>query len=209
MDNFYTVTVYEKGAEVIRMYDTLLGSDGFRAGMDLYFERHDGSAVTCDDFRAAMADANQAVTASFDPGLQQFEWWYRQAGTPIVQVTMTWDGRQAMLELVQEGPVSTGLDAYQAMVIPVRLAFMSESGEALVCRIGAQEDHEHLVILTKHHEKIAIDFPKNTLTAAPVLSILRNFSAPVRLEYRQEPADLLTLAAYDSDPFNRWQAGQS
>jgi aminopeptidase N len=209
MDNFYTVTVYEKGAEVIRMCHTLLGEAGFRRGMDLYFERHDGMAVTCDDFRAAMADANADLVAAFDPELRQFEWWYRQAGTPLVQVSLEMKENHVVLRLTQDGPVSGGLDSYQAMVIPLRLAFIGQDGTALTSRMNDQEQHEHLVIFNQYSQEISISFPNVDLDSAPVLSFLRNFSAPVRVEFQQEPADLLTLAAYDTDPFNRWQAGQT
>jgi len=139
MDNFYTATVYEKGAEVIRMIDTLVTTEGFRRGMDLYFERHDGQAVTCDDFRAAMADAN-------DVDLDLFEGWYRQAGTPIVSADGAWDAESKTytLKLKQSAPERFGatdgdVPAWEPLHLPVRVGLLGRDGRDLPLRLVGEE----------------------------------------------------------------------
>ena len=209
MDNFYTATVYEKGAEVIRMIETLVGRDGFRRGMDLYFERHDGHAVTCDDFRAAMADAND-----FDLGL--FERWYRQAGTPVVHASGTFDPerRTYALRLRQSRPERYGarddgpLPPWEPLHIPIRVGLLGADGRDLPLRLvgedPAQARSERVLELVEDERLFTfVDVPE-----APVPSLLRNFSAPVKLVCRVSRKELAFRMAHDSDAFNRWEAGQ-
>ena len=202
MNNFYTSTVYSKGAEVIRMYHTLLGADGFRKGMDLYFERHDGQAVTCDDFRAAMADANGR-------NLDQLENWYTQAGTPTLEVTEKFDAAAKEYTLTFEqsrGPVAGGGE-FQPMLIPVRLGLLSaKDGKdlALFGEVPTPGATEAVIELTA--QRTCVTF--TGIEARPVPSVLRNFSAPVKLKMDESEADLAFRMAHDSDAFNRWEAGQ-
>ena len=191
MDNFYTSTVYNKGAEIIRMVHTLLGADGFRKGMDLYFERHDGQAVSCDDFRAAMADANQ-----YD--LQQFERWYLQAGTPSVQANGIWDPEACTyrLTLTQNCAATPGQDQKLPFHIPVATGLLDRNGDEIAAtRVLELKEQSQTFVFEDIH-------------TAPVPSILRGFSAPVRVEIEQSDEDLALLFAFDSDSFNRWEAGQ-
>ena len=191
INNFYTVTVYEKGAEVVRMYQTLLGREGFRKGMDLYFERHDGQAVQCDDFRAAMADANRR-------DLKQFERWYSQAGTPIVSASGHYDGAKQVYELTlrQSCPATPGQAEKQPFHIPVAVGLLDRNGKDLI--------PTKVLELTKAEQVFRFE----GIAEAPVPSILRDFSAPVVLEYPYTDEELLHLFRYDSDPVNRWEAGQ-
>ncbi len=202
MDNFYTNTVYRKGAEVVRMYQTLLGRDGFRKGMDLYFERHDGDAVTCDDFRAAMADANGA-------DLERFARWYAQPGTPTVRAQGTWDATAETYTLRLEqslpeqhaGPDSSPLHVPVAVGLlgadgrDLELALEGESGGTATTRVLDLVESEQTFVFTGVSER-------------PVPSLLRDFSAPVYLEIERPDGELAFLAAHDSDPFNRWDAVQ-
>jgi aminopeptidase N len=191
MDNFYTVTVYNKGAEVIRMFATLLGDEGFRRGMDLYFERHDGQAVSCDDFRAAMADANGRE-------LDQFERWYGQAGTPVVHASGDWDAAAGSytLSLSQECPPTPGQPTKEPFHLPVATGLLARDGRELV--------PTRVLELTEASQ----DFVFEDLPEEPVPSLLRGFSAPVKLIAEQDDADLALLLAHDPDDFNRWEAGQ-
>ena len=198
MDNFYTATVYCKGAEVIRMIHTLVGADGFRKGMDLYFERHDGQAVTCDDFRAAMADANGV-------DLGPFEQWYVQSGTPRLKVKTEWDGANGEFSLTfaqQSGGDTSPLH------IPVRLGLVGSEGRDCPLRLkGEAEDSaptERVLELLEREQT----FVFTGLTGKPLPSLLRGFSAPVLLEMERSREDLAFLLAHDSDSFNRWDAGQ-
>jgi aminopeptidase N len=195
INNFYTVTVYEKGAEVVRMYQTLLGVDGFRKGMDLYFARHDGQAVTCDDFRMAMADANGR-------DLSQFQHWYSQAGTPRVRVQTHFDGKaqRYTLSLSQSCPDTPGQNNKKPFHIPLRTQLVFAHGESVDQSLRA----ERLLELTDATQTWVFDH----VPSEPVLSINRGFSAPIVLEFDQSEADLLTLFAKDDDAFNRWEAGQ-
>ncbi len=207
MDNFYTATVYEKGAEVIRMIETLVSRDGFRRGMDLYFERHDGQAVTCDDFRAAMASAN-------DVDLELFEGWYRQAGTPVLRVDMDYDGASKVctLTLRQSPPERFGSDAeapgWEPLHIPVRVGLLGSDGRDLALRIAGEAPEraptERVLELVEEQRRFAfVDVPER-----PVPSLLRNFSAPIKLVCERSRDELAFLMAHDSDAFNRWEAGQ-
>ena len=189
INNFYTVTVYEKGSEVVRMYQTLLGRDGFRKGMDLYFQRHDGQAVTCDDFLAAMADAN-------NKDLTQFKNWYSQAGTPRVKVEEQYDAakKQYRLTLIQSCAPTPGQAEKKSFHIPLRVRLITASNDQA----------EQLLELTEPTQTWTFD----QIEERPVLSINRNFSAPVNIDFEQSEEDLLTLLSSDDDPFNRWEAGQ-
>jgi aminopeptidase N len=202
MNNFYTATVYSKGAEVIRMYHTLLGAEGFRKGMDLYFERHDGEAVTCDDFRSAMADAN-------DRDLTQFENWYTQAGTPTLEVTENFDAAAKQYSLTFEqsrGAVAGGSD-FQPMHIPVRLGLLSAvDGKDLPLHGEVPEAGATEAVIELLAERTCVTF--TNVEARPVPSVLRDFSAPVKLKMEESEADLAFRMAHDSDSFNRWEAGQ-
>jgi aminopeptidase N len=193
INNFYTATVYEKGAEVIRMLQTLVGREGFRAGMDLYFKRHDGQAVTCDDFVCAIADANKR-------DLSQFMHWYRQAGTPTLQVQETFEQGSLRLHVTQMNPpVGIELGTAQvkpALLIPIRYALLDAKTYAVL--------KEELFELTQETSELRFD----GLTTKPIVSFLRGFSAPVNLEYPRQLAELGILAAHDADPFNRWEALQ-
>ncbi len=198
INNFYTVTVYEKGAEVVRMMQTLVsgaGQDGFAKGMALYFQRHDGHAVTCDDFAQAIADANPA--SKLAQLLPQFKRWYSQAGTPRVKATSHWDPASGVysLTLSQSCPPTPGQATKEAFVIPVRMGLVSAEGRELT---------RGMHVLTQASETLS--FPG--LAAEPVPSILRGFSAPVILQYDYTDEQLLTLLAHDGDPFNQWEAGQ-
>jgi len=200
INNFYTVTVYEKGAEVVRMYQTLLGRDGFRKGMDLYFERHDEQAVTCDDFRLAMADANGR-------DLTQFERWYSQAGTPVVQAEGRYDAEAQTytLRLRQSCPPTPGQPEKLPFHIPVAVGLLDKAGRdmPLVFDDGARGTTAILELTQADQE-----FVFRGVAEQPTPSILRDFSAPVILKYGYSDADLLHLFNHDSDPVNRWEAGQ-
>ncbi|MCS0592514.1 aminopeptidase N [Massilia norwichensis] len=200
INNFYTVTVYEKGAEVVRMYQTLLGREGFRKGMDLYFARHDGQAVTCDDFRMAMADANGR-------DLTQFERWYSQAGTPIVQAETRYDeaARTYELRLIQTCPATPGQPEKLPFHIPVAVGLLGKDGRDLPLVIDGQPKGSTAVLeLTEADQTFVFsDVPEQ-----PTPSILRDFSAPVILKHGYSDAELVHLFNHDSDPVNRWEAGQ-
>jgi len=200
INNFYTVTVYEKGAEVVRMYQTLLGREGFRKGMDLYFARHDGQAVTCDDFRMAMADANGR-------DLTQFERWYSQAGTPIVQAETRYDeaSRTYELRLIQTCPATPGQPEKLPFHIPVAVGLLGKDGRDLPLVIDGQQKGSTAVLeLTEADQTFVFsDVPEQ-----PTPSILRDFSAPVILKHGYSDAELVHLFNHDSDPVNRWEAGQ-
>ena len=210
INNFYTVTVYEKGAEVVRMYQTLLGRDGFRKGMDLYFKRHDGQAVTCDDFRAAMADANGR-------DLTLFGRWYSQAGTPVVTARTQWDANAGALTLTltQRCPkvgieTKAGTPEKEPFHIPFALGLIDASGNDLPLQLDgeAQADGTTRVLDFTQAEQTFrfVGLPKGE--HAPLPSLLRNFSAPVIVDYEYTDAQLTFLLAHDSDAFNRWEAGQ-
>ena len=197
INNFYTATVYEKGAEVIGMYQTLLGEDGFRKGMDLYFQRHDGQAVTCDDFLSAMADANGA-------DLEQFKLWYSQAGTPEIHASGSYDAAAQVYELSlsQNLPATPDGVSKLPMRIPVAVGLLDDAGQDI--HLDGKGTTTRVVELTDSDTVVQFE----GITVAPVPSINRGFSAPIRV--RQELADGASgfLMAHDSDPFNRWEAGQ-
>ena len=205
MDNFYTVTVYEKGAEVVRMYETLLGKEGFRKGMDLYFERHDGQAVTCDDFLAAMADANGADLEAFKP-------WYSQAGTPVVDVKTAYDAdaKTFTMTVSQTIPDTPGQKDKKPVLIPIAVGLLGMDGVDMELTLEGEdpavagETTKTLRLSTAEESYVFTGVEEK-----PVPSILRNFSAPVRLNTDLTQDDLIFLMANDSDAFNRWEAGQT
>ncbi|WP_404302858.1 aminopeptidase N [Alicycliphilus denitrificans] len=207
INNFYTVTIYEKGAEVVRMQHNLVGREGFARGMKLYFERHDGQAVTCDDFAQAIADANPASPLA--QHLEQFKRWYSQAGTPHVRAVGQYDpnARRYTLTLSQSCAATPGQPSKQPFVIPVTLGLLGAHGAALPLQLDGEAvagAAERTVVLTE--ESLTLSFIN--VDSQPVPSLLRGFSAPVVLDCSFSDAELLTLLAHDGDAFNRWEAGQ-
>lgn len=202
INNFYTVTVYEKGAEVVRLYQTLLGKEGFRKGIDLYFERHDGQAVTTEDFLAAMADANNA-------DLGQMQRWYDQAGTPVVDVTMDYDENTQSCELtfIQSCPSTPEAETKQPFLIPIDLALLDSEGNEYPLQLDS-EDEAVGGSRVVHLEQASMSVRFVNIQAKPTPSLFRDFSAPVILKYAYTEADYIFLMANDTDSFNRWQAGQ-
>ena len=206
INNFYTVTVYEKGAEVVGMYETLLGSEGFRRGTDRYFERHDGQAVTCDDFRAAMSAANST-------DLEQFGLWYEVSGTPLLKVHGTYSPAEHTytLEMTQEHPDTPGQPAPQKppLLIPVRMALLDAQGRPLALKLrgGDDDDAPRERVLWLHD--FNADFVFTDVPSPPVPSLLRGLSAPVRLDFPYDDHTLAFLAGHDNDPFNRWDSTQT
>ena len=198
MNNFYTMTVYEKGAEVVRMYHTLLGEEGFQKGMKLYFQRHDGQAVTCDDFRAAMADANGI-------NLDQFALWYSQAGTPVLEAEGRLKNNIFELTNKQTVPPTPDMADKQPMMIPVKVGLLNRNGEAVAFDYQGKRATEAVLLLTGAEQTFALE----GVTEAVVPSLLRGFSAPVHLNYPYSDDDLLLLLAHDSDAFTRWEAAQT
>lgn len=196
VNNFYTATVYNKGAEVIRMMQTLLTPEGFRRGMDLYFERHDGQAVTCDDYAQALADANHV-------DLTQFKRWYSQAGTPVIKVEQRYlpHSHQFELTLTQSCPATPDQLDKLPMHIPVKVALFDENGN----KLWLGEEQKERTLELKHAAEI---FTFSNIAKPPILSILRNFSAPVKLEFTRPISDYYTLLKHDDDAFNRWEAAQ-
>lgn len=202
INNFYTATVYEKGAEVIRMLHTLLGREGFRNGMDLYFSYHDGQAVTCDDFVDCMAEANGR---DLDPFMR----WYEQAGTPRLHASGYFDQESGsyLLTLSQSTPPSPGQHDKKALVIPVAVGLIGPDGDDLPLRLAGET---HAIagtrVLELAHESATFEFVG--LVVEPVPSVLRGFSAPVILELEESDQRLAFRMAHDSDAFNRWDAAQ-
>ncbi|MFM7314872.1 MAG: aminopeptidase N [Cyanobium sp.] len=243
IDNFYTTTIYEKGAEVIRALHTLIGDAVFQRGMCLYVRRHDGTAATCDDFLAAMRDAAEAHWAElgldgrlapppFD--FAAFRRWYHQAGTPVLQVHRHWDGEQGRLTLTfrQHTPATPGQSHKHPVVIPLALGLVGQGGEPLPLRpdpehaatsgVGAlQAPTGQLPQLPREWGEgtrlLVIDQPEQSVCFVglprqahpPALSLLRHFSAPVKLEIGRPASELVHLLACDSDPVARWDAGQT
>ncbi|WP_114395130.1 aminopeptidase N [Oleisolibacter albus] len=206
INNFYTPTVYEKGAEVLRMYRTLLGAAGYRKGIDLYFQRHDGQAVTTDDFLAAMRDANPDVAVDWE----QFRLWYAQAGTPVIDADGQYDAaaRTYTLTLHQTIPATPGQPVKQPMLMPVALGLVGTDGRDLPLRLqgeAAAGEGSRVLVLNQARQSVTfVDVP-----TAPVPSLFRGFSAPIRLRFPYSDAQLTFLMAHDSDAFNRWEAGQT
>jgi len=208
INNFYTVTIYEKGAEVVRMQHNLVGREGFAKGMKLYFERHDGQAVTCDDFSQAIADANPGSPLA--QHLQQFRRWYSQAGTPHLKATGRYDAaaQTYTLTLAQSCAPTAGQSEKLPFVIPVQMGLLTAGGQEVALQLqgedAGQAANSRMLVLTEAEQS----FVFTNVPEAPVPSLLRGFSAPVVLEHDFSDADLLTLLAHDSDPFNQWEASQ-
>ena len=202
ISNFYTVTIYNKGAEVIRMMHTLLGADGFRKGMDLYFERHDGEAVTTEDFVSAMEDANGR-------DLSQFRLWYSQAGTPSVQVRGNYDAgaKSYTLTLSQSCAATPGQASKLPFHIPLRIGLLDSAGKDMPLELEGQPraDVRELVLDLTDSEQ---SFHFCNVGEEPVASIARGLSAPITVDAHHDDATLAFLAGHDSDAFNRWDAAQ-
>jgi aminopeptidase N len=200
INNFYTTTVYDKGAEVVRMIKTLLGADLFRKGMDLYFSRHDGEAATVEQFVQCFADVSGR-------DFSQFMRWYSQAGTPDVVVTPHYDARARTyrLEIAQTIPPTPGQPRKEPMVIPLALGLVGKNGGDLPLVLDGRPLERGVIELTRPSQT----FVFTGLGERPIPSLNRGFSAPIKLSLPTEPDDLRYLAAHDSDPFNRWQAVQT
>jgi aminopeptidase N len=201
INNFYTATVYEKGSEVIRMMHTLLGEDGFQEGMKLYFARHDGQAVTCDDFAAAMADAN-------DIDLDHFKLWYSQAGTPELHLDEGYADGTYSLTVEQRLRPTPGQETKEPMQIPLVVGLLDDEGAPVSATLAdsgkALPDGSFLLSLTKRKQT----FRFRDVACKPVLSFNRGFSAPVKVSGAADRKTDAVRMAYDPDPFNRWEAGQ-
>jgi len=201
INNFYTATVYEKGAELCRMLQTLLGREGFRAGMDLYFERHDGEAVTVEDFVAAMADSSGR-------DLSQFMLWYTQSGTPELACSLDYDAhaKTARLAVSQVIPPTPGQTKKEPMLIPLKVGLIGANGDELPLKLdGGTALSDGLLEVTAREQV----FEFRDIPSPPTPSLLRGFSAPVRLTTSLDPDQIEFLMMHDSDPFNRWQAAQT
>ena len=202
ISNFYTLTVYEKGSEVVRMLQTLLGAEGFRKGSDLYFERHDGQAVTCDDFIKAMEDANGA-------DLSQFKRWYNQAGTPRLAVSEHYDAEQKTYSLTfaQSCPQTPDKVEKLPFVIPVELGLLNAQGAELPLQLAGESaavGTSRVLSVTEAEQT----FTFVGINEKPLPSLLRGFSAPVKLQFAYSSDQLVFLMQHDTDGFNRWDAGQ-
>ncbi|WP_216902691.1 aminopeptidase N [Synechococcus sp. CCY 9618] len=226
IDNFYTTTIYEKGSEVIRVLHTLLGEETFQRGMALYVERHDGTAATCEDFVQAMQDAAGEVDAScrlppFD--FTQFRRWYHQAGTPVLRIRRRWNKAAGVLELFirQATPPTPGQPIKEPLVIPLAVGLVGQAGQPLPLQLVAEDpDHGAAPLLPRlwgaGTRLLLIDEEEQVFrfeglppqAPPPALSLLRRFSAPVRVELGRPCSELVHLLATDSDPFARWDAGQ-
>jgi len=232
IDNFYTTTIYEKGSEVIRALQTLIGPATFQAGMAIYVRRHDGTAATCDDFLAAMREAAEARWAAegldgrlapspFD--FAEFRRWYHQAGTPQLRVLRRWHQREGRLELTirQHTPPTPGQGEKQPLVIPLALGLVDQAGHPLPLQARDGDgrpihlpllprewgEGTHLLVLDRAEQKVCLEgLPPQG--PPPALSLLRHFSAPVKLSLGRPTGELVHLLATDSDPFARWDAGQ-
>jgi aminopeptidase N len=211
INNFYTLTIYEKGAEVVRMMQTLVGRAGFEKGITLYFQRFDGQAVTCDDFAQAIADANP--DSPLAQLLPQFKRWYSQAGTPRLKVSSHYDAAEQSytLHFAQQTPATPGQSDKLPVVIPLTLGLLDASGQALALQapdspiaLAARSADQQTLVLTEAECSVRY----TGIAQEPVPSLLRGFSAPVVLDYDYSDGQLLTLLRHDSDPFNRWEAGQ-
>ncbi|WP_454255098.1 aminopeptidase N [Pseudomonas sp. Marseille-Q8238] len=202
ISNFYTLTIYEKGSEVLRMIHTLLGAEKFRKGSDLYFERHDGQAVTCDDFVKAMEDASGV-------DLSQFKRWYTQAGTPRLVVSESYDAaaKTYTLTFTQSCPATPGQSEKLPFVIPVELGLLDAQGNDLPLRLqgeSAAAGGNRVLSVTEAQQR----FTFVDIAEQPLPSLLRGFSAPVKLSFPYDRDQLMFLMQHDSDGFNRWEAGQ-
>ncbi|MBP9955727.1 MAG: aminopeptidase N [Pseudomonas sp.] len=202
ISNFYTLTIYEKGAEVLRMIHTLLGAEAFRKGSDLYFERHDGQAVTCDDFVQAMEDAS-------GQDLTQFKRWYTQSGTPRLAVEDCYDAHAKTYTLTfrQSCPATPGQERKEPFVIPVAMGLLDSHGRELPLRLAGEAETAGTSRVLAVTEAVQ-SFTFVEVPVQPLPSLLRGFSAPVKLHYPYGRDQLMFLMQHDSDGFNRWEAGQ-
>ena len=202
ISNFYTLTIYEKGAEVLRMIRTLLGAEAFRKGSDLYFERHDGQAVTCDDFVQAMEDAS-------GQDLTQFKRWYTQSGTPRLAVEDCYDAHAKTYTLTfrQSCPATPGQERKEPFVIPVAMGLLDSHGRELPLRLAGEAEAAGTSRVLAVTEAVQ-SFTFVEVPVQPLPSLLRGFSAPVKLHYPYGRDQLMFLMQHDSDGFNRWEAGQ-
>ncbi|WP_310620711.1 aminopeptidase N [Flexibacterium corallicola] len=201
INNFYTATVYEKGSELVTMIKTILGADGFKKGMDLYFERHDGEAATIEDFIKSFEDATQT-------NLSQFALWYSQSGTPQLNVAGEYNeqAKTFTLKLEQSTPPTPGQDIKRPFTIPVRFGLVSPNGEDMAYSSSeGAEVRGDLILLTEASQTVVF----HGIGAKPVPSLLREFSAPVKLATNLSSDDHLFLMHHDNDPFNRWQSAQT
>ena len=200
INNFFTTTVYNKGGEIVRMIKTLLGADRFREGMDLYFARHDGQAVTVEQFVQCFADVSGR-------DFSQFMRWYTQAGTPEIVVTSHYDARAKTyrLDVVQKIPPTPGQPTKEPMVIPLAIGLLGKNGGELPLVLDGRPLERGVLTLKEPSQS----FTFSGIAERPIPSLNRGFSAPVKLSFPIEPDDLRFLAAHDSDPFNRWQAVQT
>ena len=209
INNFYTVTVYNKGAEVVRMLAHLVGDDGFRRGTDLYFERHDGQAVTTDDFVAAIEDANGA-------DFSQFKNWYSQAGTPVLDVTQQYDAKQQRYRLTvsQHCATTPGQPEKKPFHIPLAIGLLDERGDEMPLQLLGESPAVSAVNTINggtrvlHVQGDTQVFEFENIRTAPIPSLLRGFSAPVKLQTDLSDEQFYFLMGHDNDPFNRWEAGQ-
>jgi aminopeptidase N len=201
INNFYTATVYEKGAELCRMLQTLLGRDAFRKGLDLYFERHDGDAVTVEDFVEAMADAS-------DRDLSQFMLWYTQSGTPELACSLDYDAhaKTARLSVSQVIPPTPGQTKKEPMLIPLKVGLIGANGDELPLKLDGGAALSNGLLEVTAREQV---FEFRDIPSPPTPSLLRGFSAPVRLTTSLDPDQIEFLMMHDNDPFNRWQAAQT
>jgi aminopeptidase N len=203
INNFYTVTVYEKGAEVVRLIHTRVGEDGFRAGMDLYFQRHDGQAATCEDFVSAMQDASGV-------DLSDMSLWYEQAGTPELTIDVSHDtkSQRATLKVRQHIPDTALQSDKKPMPIPLGIGLLERSGDEMPLRLVGETMNEpptdRVLMITDAKQEFVFE----GIEEPPIPSLLRGFSAPVKVKADLPPEDLAVLMAHDRDPFSRWDAGQ-
>jgi aminopeptidase N len=202
INNFYTATVYQKGATIIRMYHTLLGESGFQKGMKLYFDRHDGEAVTCDDFLAAMADANNV-------NLDRFARWYSQSGTPQVYISDHYDAENQSytLTLKQQTPPTPDQDEKQPLVLPFALGLLGANGEELPIQLESESSSTTGTRLLVMQEETQV-YTFTGISEAPVPSLFRDYSAPVKIFFDYSAEQLATLISHDRDAFVRWDAAQ-
>jgi len=204
ISNFYTVTIYEKGAEVVGMIKTIVGDDGFRQGTDLYFDRHDGQAVTTDDFVTAIEDANSV-------DLTQFKRWYSQAGTPELTVTSHYDQvkKSFSLDIEQSCPTTPDGLVKEAFHIPIALGLLDQEGAAISLQLEGEESPYSDTTRVLTLNQISQSFTFVNIDSKPILSLLRGFSAPVKVNIQRSNAELAFLMANDSDSFNRWDVAQT
>ena len=203
INNFYTVTIYNKGAEVIRMMAAILGKKDFFKGMDLYFNRHDGQAATTEDFVLAMEDANGV-------DLKQFRRWYTQAGTPEITMNSEYNEKEKIfnLTLSQTCPPTPGQEKKEPFQIPVVTGLLGENGSPIIPELEGVTNPADSDSVTLELKKPTQTFVFKNVNSRPVPSVLRDFSAPVKLHHDLSHDDLVFLMAHDTDPFNRWEAGQ-